>query len=342
MAAIAPGLQRVRYVDGERLRACDLNVDAAHESWMLARHVRALHDTWGVALGYAVSVAPSGNALWLNPGLAYDCLGRSIVSPQPILVPLPVVTAGPEWFDLVIQLAGPIDRLPHCTPPGTNGASPRVERPEIRLLAAGAPVGASGEPPPLAAAIRLGHDIPLARVALPLAAGAVPVLSSRRNARRLVRPRIKSGLVTAGAAPIAGTPLEWWSTIDVPASDFGTDQPTYFATLADDPTGSTSLFASQLVPPRPCSNGGRGCWGRSSSYLIRHSAGSRFASEWPRSIRMSSRHCRPAGRARRSRRFRSQSIGSLLKQRTPDSSQVESCSSIIVPIVSLVNPDPFP
>src|SRR4051812_45520638 len=164
MTAIALGLQRVLHKDGERLRACDLNADLAHESWMLARHVRALHDTWGVALGFAVSVAPSGTALWLSPGLAYDCLGRSVVSPQPILVPLPVGVVGPQWFDLVIRLAGPADRLAHCAPPEPDGISPHVERPEIRLLAAGAPVGASGDPPPLAAAVRLGLDIPLARV----------------------------------------------------------------------------------------------------------------------------------------------------------------------------------
>src|SRR5262245_3699587 len=51
----------------------------------------ALHNGWGVAIGYAVGISGDaqqsdwarGEVLTINPGIAYDCYGRELILAQP-------------------------------------------------------------------------------------------------------------------------------------------------------------------------------------------------------------------------------------------------------------------
>jgi hypothetical protein len=241
------GLLRVRHRDGERLRARDLDADAAYETLMLARHVRALHATWGIALGFEVSLFPSGQALLVGPGLAYDCTGQAIVSSRAVTVPLPAA-AGTRWFDLVARRAASLEGPGRCGAPAADDPSIGEERPDFRLVNAGGPVGPKGEPPPPGKGIRPGLDVPLARVKVPLAAGDLPDLSPRRYAQPLARPHVAAGFVAGGNLGISGMPLEWMATIDTTSGGFSAEPPAYFAALAADPTGPDSSFAPLLQP----------------------------------------------------------------------------------------------
>jgi hypothetical protein len=89
-----------RHRDGEELAARDLAADVANEDARRALHVRAVHGTWGVALGFDVQPDDATHALAVGPGFGYDCRGRAIVSPQQVLVPIPSLD---ETSDLVVS-----------------------------------------------------------------------------------------------------------------------------------------------------------------------------------------------------------------------------------------------
>jgi hypothetical protein len=82
-------LVELRHAEGQLLRAPDLEAAAAGEAARRALHVRAVHDTWGVALGFALEPEDSERAVAVGPGFGYDCRGREIASAERLLVPLP-------------------------------------------------------------------------------------------------------------------------------------------------------------------------------------------------------------------------------------------------------------
>src|SRR3954465_11706168 len=96
---------RLRHVDGELLRRRDLADEAAAETDRRGLHVRAVHDTWGVALGYEVGLA--SDVMTVGPGVAYDCAGQEIVAVQGTKLPPPAAPPGLAVgvsfaFDLVV------------------------------------------------------------------------------------------------------------------------------------------------------------------------------------------------------------------------------------------------
>ena len=90
----------LRHRDGEELAAGDLAAEVASEDARRALHVRAVHRTWGVALGFDVQPDDAADALAVDPGFGYDCRGRAIMSPAQVLVPIPSLD---ETMDLVVS-----------------------------------------------------------------------------------------------------------------------------------------------------------------------------------------------------------------------------------------------
>ena len=194
---------------------------------MRGLHMVAVHKTWGIALGFEVEVAP-GN-VFVGPGIAYDCRGREIVSASTFAVDVPVLSPGSKaaggWFDLVIRYNDLDAREGGCF--GTPSAQ---ERPVWAWYFAGAMTETD---PPLADAVRLGEDLPLARFGIS-ATGQVVRLDFRfrRHAQGLVRPHIASGEVAAQLD--FGDDLLASVQVDTSAGGFSRT-PFYFASLAEYP-----------------------------------------------------------------------------------------------------------
>jgi hypothetical protein len=92
-------LVALRHAEGELLRARDLEAAVAGEAARRALHVRAVHGTWGVALGFALEPEDGGRAVAVGPGFGYDCRGREIASAERLLVPL---SSRQDSADLVV------------------------------------------------------------------------------------------------------------------------------------------------------------------------------------------------------------------------------------------------
>jgi hypothetical protein len=248
-----PGRDRIRFYEGTRLTARDLRDDQDYEARLRHLHVRAVHGTWGVAVGYEIGLTQGSGAVAVGPGIAYDCAGRELVSARTLAVPPPLppeASLAPSWwFDLLLRYRDEQGLLVGRDPSGWAGPGcPTMleERPELRWAFAG---DAGGDAPPLAASARLGEDVPIARFLVSAGGGlSEPDLSLRRNAKGLVRPHIAAGRVPQGGVEIAGSPLCWSVDIDTSEGGFDTPAPFYFVSLADHPLGDGSGFAPLLGP----------------------------------------------------------------------------------------------
>lgn len=82
--------QRLRYWQGQTLRAADGRDQARFDALRRRLHNRALHATEGVSFGLGVSVVTGGVATWeVGCGLAYDCHGRELLLQRPRRIPVP-------------------------------------------------------------------------------------------------------------------------------------------------------------------------------------------------------------------------------------------------------------
>jgi hypothetical protein len=82
-------LTRVRFAQGEVLRAEDFEVHRCGLELLRSLHVRGAHRTWGVAMGFGVGVGRTRRTLVVGPGFGYDRRGRELVSHSTVLVPAP-------------------------------------------------------------------------------------------------------------------------------------------------------------------------------------------------------------------------------------------------------------
>lgn len=248
--------ERLSYQDGQLLSARDLRDDVAFESRLRGLHVRALHRTWGVALGYEVYLSKQKDAVLIAPGVAYDCAGREISSSRTLVMELP---GAPEssnttswWYDLLIRYNEGESRAAACCGVGSSstraGLDGAEEKPAWRWSFAG-DVTASVQPP-LARDVRAGEEIPLARFRM-TAAGKLskPFYNTRRHARKLVRPYIAGGEVRKGSLTAKGSALSWSVKVDTSTAGFSR-VPFYFASLAAHPLSNASGLP-QLLPPPP-------------------------------------------------------------------------------------------
>jgi hypothetical protein len=95
-------LVEIRHRDGDLLRAGDLNRGLSADAWRWALHVRAVHGTWGVAIGFALEALTDGPVVAVGPGVGYDCRGTQIVNWRRAIVPLPSAL---QEADLVVSAA---------------------------------------------------------------------------------------------------------------------------------------------------------------------------------------------------------------------------------------------
>jgi hypothetical protein len=240
----ASGTERLRFHEGALLRADDLRDDVAYESRMRGLHVRVLHNTWGVARGFSVYLNQARDTILAGPGIAYDCAGREIVSARALAIPAPPRPRGDDadawWFDLVIGRRDDADFASTRLDAGClgDGIGPREERPRWRWVYAGATSGKQPRPP-LADDVRLGEEVPIARISLidDRTIGALD-LSVRRHAQAQVRPHVGRG--RAGASIDLVDPSAWAVRVDTAAAGFS-QTPLYFATMEDQ---LLELFAS--------------------------------------------------------------------------------------------------
>ena len=108
--------QRVRYSDDQLLAARDLNDDEFYEASLRRMHVRGLHDTWGVALGFYLSLSDNKDQVLVGPGLAYDAMGRELLLSETLAMPIPAPPAGvsvPLTYDLALSQRDLAEILAH-------------------------------------------------------------------------------------------------------------------------------------------------------------------------------------------------------------------------------------
>jgi hypothetical protein len=223
---LATSFDRVTYRNGQLLTARDLSDDLRRDARLRWLHVRYLHETWGVTLGFKVQKATTNdNTIVVGPGCAVDDMGRDILLANGVTVPVPNVT-GPETFVLVLTYLPDAAFREQLLLPMLcfgEGLDLRRERPGLSWV----------RPDD----VEFGPQIPLVKVVV--ANGAVQGsldLRVRRNTRRLVRPHIGTGTTEPGrtgwrplqSAAVANLGIE--AVVDTSDAGFlGT--PYYFAAV---------------------------------------------------------------------------------------------------------------
>lgn len=82
-------LERVRFAEGQLLRGCDLEEVVRGFELLRSLHVRAVHQSRGVALGFGVALDATRRHVVVDPGTGYDRRGRDVVSGRSASVPAP-------------------------------------------------------------------------------------------------------------------------------------------------------------------------------------------------------------------------------------------------------------
>jgi hypothetical protein len=197
-------LQRIRYGDEQLLRAGDLNGDDSYKAAMRRLHVRGLHGTWGVALGFPLSLSADRRQVVIGPGLAYDALGRELLLPEALALgaPLPPAGSGVQVAcDLALSLREPAKgRCRRTTDCGDRSPRGGVS---VRWV-----VQDDGSPSGFRARdLRLGIEVPLGRFTLdpPSMTLDGPEPGFRQCVRPMRRPRIAAGTVRLADTVRPGT-----------------------------------------------------------------------------------------------------------------------------------------
>lgn len=257
-------IRRITWLDRQRLEARDLTDQHGREAFTRRLHTSIVHDAWGIALGFGVDVFSRRGGITVAPGLAYDRLGRELVSGRSIPVPSPVPPSDEpgHWFDLVMRWAGLEDLRAGRDPAGSclAGSGVYEERPLLRWADAG-PVrlenGTAIRPSRYGEGVRLGLDLPLARIRVNPEGGTDELdLSVRRTAHGLARPHIAGGTIRQGVVGLdPGSDHRRWSlSVDTDEGGFISADTTYLVALGAHPWGETSGFnsgdAGELVSAR--------------------------------------------------------------------------------------------
>jgi hypothetical protein len=223
-------LQRIRYSADQLLAAKDLNDDEYYEATLRRMHVRGLHDTWGVALGFDLSIKDN---VQVGPGLAYDAQGRELLLSDTLAVPNPEPPAGmsvPMAYDLALTQRDPAEILARRKQ--RSECADRITAEGITLhwvLAGESNVTANGL---LAKGLRLGIEVPLGRFTFDPVTQKLsgPQPGFRKNARPLLRPHIATGKVSFDSFGLTADKMS--ATIPVVTGDAGfISTPQYFVSF---------------------------------------------------------------------------------------------------------------
>ena len=239
--------QRVAWFEGAPLRRRDLRDAIALEARMLELHVSAMHRTWGVALGYTIALGDDRRQIVVAPGLAYTCRGAALILAEGVRLDAPPSApgvSGPQAFDLVVAPGAPGEARPCERILACDGLDP-VRRLGLRWEFAGA-VGPGALDPPLAAGIRLGEEVPLARF-FRFAGGllGMPDYAVRRIARGVTRPHLAFAVTGSGELAWQAQGHRLVATVDTSKHGF-TTIPRYFVSFATSPAVGGSVVGAFL------------------------------------------------------------------------------------------------
>jgi len=106
IASIAPFTERIKFFDGQRLFASDLQFLEQFNREMRWLHNQSLHQA-GIGSGFAVSGKKDSRQVRIEPGYAIDSSGREIVLTQPEVLQVPPVAndgqGNPVYYDLAVS-----------------------------------------------------------------------------------------------------------------------------------------------------------------------------------------------------------------------------------------------
>ena len=228
--------ERIAWYEGSRLTRRDLADAIEHEARMLELHVRAVHDTHGIALGLGVALTAGATGVVVQPGLAYGCRGASVLLHAATTITAPPASVAGTRFDLVLVAAQPPRA---CAEPELDCTGARVRaRASLRWRAVDDHAGCTCDIPD--DAIELGR---FTRSAAGVLAG--PDNARRRVVRGLVRPHVASGVTAPGALAWTQGASDLVASIDTSAAGF-TTTPVYLAQIAS-PTPWTSGLVAPFV-----------------------------------------------------------------------------------------------
>jgi hypothetical protein len=245
---------RVTWRSGQRLDARDLRDDHRRDGRLRQLHVRHLHDTWGIALGFEVTASSTldgfgraGSAeIVVGPGYAVDGQGRDLLLAESIQPSLPAVD-GRFVLTVAYREDSEFPDSSGLPAPGIdNGLDLRQER--VRF--------AWRTPEE----VRFGPEVPLSQITI--ANGAMTGgldFTVRRYTQPLLRPHIDMRVTEEGRSGwkdwLGGPPevrQELGLELEVDTSEAGfTGTPFYFAVVQGDfanrPEGPP-LFEPNLWP----------------------------------------------------------------------------------------------
>jgi hypothetical protein len=215
---------RITYRDGQLLTALDLRDEQRRHDRLRRLHVRYLHDTWGIALGFELRKAEGNRAVVVGPGYAVDSTGRDILLAESIHIRVPtlldvtpVVLTMRYQEDAAFRDRPELAALCLC-----GGLDPRHERPLFAWR--------------LPDEVRFGPEVPLVQVVVE--AGVIQGELDgrvRRYTQPLVRPYIGWGETEPGRTRWRQEDNDHALEVVVDTSEVGfTRVPYYFATLQGD------------------------------------------------------------------------------------------------------------
>lgn len=248
--------ERLAWVEGSALMRRDLADGVAAEDALLAAHVRAVHDTHGVALGLTAVPAADRRSVLVTPGYAITCIGAPVWISTALAIAAPSGAPG-TLFDLVL----------HAPVPRVGDACSRATTCDLRVAPNGATlawhVASPAKPAP--ACTRPDPRTSVLVASFTLHGGGTldgPQYARRRGARVLERPHVASAVLPAGAVTWTTHNDHLVATIDMAAAGFSRapvmrtwiaahdpwPDAAIGAMLSTDLVGRTSFRAQLLLP----------------------------------------------------------------------------------------------
>lgn len=254
-------LERIRFFDGQRLLAPDLQTLESFNRQMRWLHNRSLHQA-GIGSGYAVSGKKGDREVVVTPGYAIDAEGKEIVLTSTRTEPVPPVSGGgngkPTVYDLAVSYPTDADLKETETREGAcqSRGTVRLREEPVFCWVRLNDNGTASENEILKQRIHDGMLIVLAKAQVANCQLKQDVsVTQRRNARPPKQPRIACAVAThPNWDKINGGDFKAWrAEINTASGSFGSI-PSYTARVrSDDPVVQEKLFMSavDVVDARP-------------------------------------------------------------------------------------------
>jgi hypothetical protein len=248
IASIAPATERIKFFDGQRLFASDLQFLEQFNREMRWLHNQSLHQA-GIGSGFAVFGNKDDRQVRIEPGYAIDSSGREIVLTQPEVLQVPPVAndgqGNPVYYDLAVSYRDDSLLKESETRDGVCVSRSAVRYRETPVFCWVELVPTSDPPGP--AALTTGRQAKLQQVNDDLETGArirlaraevlncklnqPLLLAQRRNAKPATQPFLFAGRTatpSAWDASVTGSGITISLDVDTSAASFRTT-PRYMA-----------------------------------------------------------------------------------------------------------------